>query len=83
MLIDFVIEFIDILYFFECCKLWYCYVGFNYKFKVNDYFIKYIMKVGVLKYFRLILFSIEKVYIVLKIVVLFKLENGLECLWIF
>lgn len=38
------------------------------------------MKVGVLKYFRLILFSIEKVYIVLKIVVLFKLENGLECL---
>lgn len=38
------------------------------------------MKVGALKHFRLILSSIEKAHIASKIVVLFKLENGLECL---
>lgn len=56
------------------------YVGSNYKLKVNDHSTKYTMKVGALKHFRLILSSIEKAHIVSKIVVLFKLENGLECL---
>lgn len=84
---DFATELTDIPYSSECCKLRYCYVGSNYKLKVNDHSTKYTMKVGALKHFRLILSSIEKAQksycftvCFSKIVVLFKLENGLECL---
>lgn len=80
VLTDFATELTDIPYSSECCKLRYCYVGSNYKLKVNDHSTKYTMKVGALKHFRLTLSSIEKAHIASKIAVLFKLENGLECL---
>lgn len=63
VLTDFATELTDIPYSSECCKLWYCYVGSNYKLKVNDHSTKYTMKVGALKHFRLILSSIEKAHI--------------------